>query len=256
MKRIAELGASDVADLCARTAEALRGAASFEAAAETFVRLLVAEFETIALARVFGTVEFDALEPQERRFAEDAVTGVSLFPTTEVLTLFGSAGAQPQWNERRKSAGHLAIPLLNRRSIQEAPMIARLLDDLHFSLKTEPPDARGLATRAFANADAICYIPDAATTVDVLGRLVVPAADFVRESGIRTVVGVGGSYIVARMFVAILLFTTETISSETALLLKDLAGTFKIATTGVVRRRVLFGLGDEPANEAGSGGPL
>ncbi len=245
MKRIAQLDASGVAELCARAAEALRDVATFEAASEIFVRLLVREFETIALARVFGTVEFEVLEPDERRFAEAAVGEVALFPTTEVLTLFGSAGARPQWNERRKSAGHLAIPLLNRRSIEEAPMIARLLDDLHFSLKTEPPGARALATRAFANADAICYIPDAATTVDVLGRLVVPAADFVRSNGIRTVVGVGGSYIVARMFVAILLFTTETISAETALLLKALAGTFKIATTGVVRRRALFGSGDE-----------
>ncbi len=253
MKRIADLDAPGIADLCARAAEALRGAASFEAAAEIFVRLLVREFETIALARVFGTVEFDALKPEERRFAEAAVADVALFPTTEVLTLFGSAGVQPQWNERRKSEAHLAIPLLNGRSIQEAPMIARLLDDLHFSLKTEAPDSRGLATRAFANADAICYIPDAATTVDVLGRLVVPAADFVRANGIRTVVGVGGSYIVARMFVAILLFTTEAIPAETALQLKELAGAFKIATTGVVRRRALFGTDDEIASDAGRG---
>ena len=241
MRPIADLTALEVATFCKRAADELRGAASFEAAADSFARQLVREFETIALARVFGTVEFEALPPAERSFAESTVPDLALFPKTEVLTLFGTAGTKPDWNDRRTSAGHLAIPLLNRRTIEEAPMITRLLDDLRFSLKAEAGDSRQLATRAFADANAVCYIPDAATTVDVLGRLVIPATEFVRDNTIRTVVGVGGSYVVARMFVAILLFTTEAIPPATAIHLKELSNTFKVATTGLVRRKSLFG---------------
>ena len=218
----------------------LRAAESFEAAAGRFAEALASRFHSIALARVFATVEYKRLPQLEREFASSLVSKLVLFPTTEVLTLFGTAGSEPAWCDRRRSQGHLAIPLLNRQSIDAAPMIAKLLNDLHFTVNTESPAPQRPATRAFANANALCHIADAATTVDVLGRPIIPASDFVRSYGIRTVIGIGGSYIVARMFVAIVLFTTETIPKETAMHLLQLSSTFKAATTAVVRRDAFF----------------
>ena len=240
MKTISECTVNDIAEFSEEIAGALDSAQSFESAAQRFAIRLVERFDTIALARVFGTVAYDRLPEAEREFAASLAAEISLFPTTEVLTLFGTAGVERTWHDRYNSKGHLAIPLLSRRSIDEAPMISKLLNDLHFAFDAEGPESRPDATRAYANANAVCYIPDAATTVDILGRPIIPAAEFVRDYGIRTVIGVGGSYVVSRMFVAIVLFTRESIARETAVHISKLSDTFKSVTTTSVRGRYLF----------------
>jgi hypothetical protein len=240
MAEISQCSASDIERFCTTIFEPLRAARTFETASRILVQSLRNEFENIALARVFGTVEYQQLPDSERRFAAAIASDFSLFPTTEVLTLFGTSGIETDWQDRRRSERHLAMPLLNWRSINDAPMLSKLLNDLHYTVTVEQPTSRAVPTRAFANANALCYIADAGTSVDILGRSIIPAIDFVRSYNIRTVVGVGGSYIVARMFVAVVLFTSENILKDTATHLLPLSNTFKAATSDVVLRNALF----------------
>ncbi|GAC1305628.1 MAG: hypothetical protein NVSMB19_17220 [Vulcanimicrobiaceae bacterium] len=229
----AERFAQDVGD-------ALRGAASFEAAAQRFAERLVQRFDTIVLARVFATVQYHQLPPDERRFVSSTSPDVTLLPSATVLTLFGTSGVRPAWNDRRQSSAHRALPLLDRRTIEEAPMLSRLLNDLQFALDGEAGKPAKFVTRAFANANGLCHIPDAGTTVDDAGRKVIPDGAFVREHALRTVVAFGGPFVVGRVFVATILFTTETISKEAAMHLVRLSSAFKSATTGVVQHGSLF----------------
>ncbi len=230
----------DVERFAEEVSAGLRSARSFESAAQLFAEQLTARFPSVVLARVFATVRHARLPPRESAFAASVAGHVSLFPTTEVLTLFGTAGARPAWNDRRRSHGHLAIPLLNRGQIDDAPMISRLLRDLRFRLDSDADETAPFVTRAFANANGLFYVHDAATTVDDQGRRVIPAAEFVREQGVGSVFGFGGSYVIQPMFVSAILFTKERIAKQTAMHFLQLSSTFKGATSRFIMRGLLF----------------
>jgi hypothetical protein len=231
----------DVERLAEELSPGLRSARSFESAAQGFAEQLIARFPSLVLARVFATVPHARLPGPERAVATSLAGEISLFPTSDVLTLFGTSGTRPAWNDRRRSRDHLAIPLLNRGQIDQAPMISRLLADLRFRLE-EPPasESAPFVTRAFANANGLFYVADAGTTLDEKGRLVIPATEFVRDHDIGTVFGFGGSYVVQPMFVSTILFTKERVSKQSAMHFLQLSSAFKGATSRFVTRGLLF----------------
>jgi hypothetical protein len=230
----------DVERLAEELSLGLRSARSFENAAQGFAERLTAQFPSLVLARVFATVPHARLPGRERAFATSLAGEISLFPTSDVLTLFGTSGTRPAWNERRRSRDHLAIPLLNRGQIDEAPMISRLLSDLRFRLEPAASESAPFVTRAFANANGLFYVADAAATLDEKGRLVIPAAEFVRDHDVGTVFGFGGSYVIQPMFVSTILFTKERVTKQTAMHFLQLSSAFKGATSRFVTRGLLF----------------
>src|ERR1700712_2299816 len=124
-----------------------------ESAAQDFAGLFVEEFEEVVLARVFAVLPYAVLPAAERAFADGCVGGdpSRLSPRTPVLTLLGTRGTQPEWNSRKLSNGHLAIPLLDRSFVQGAPMIAKLLADLEIELR-ELDGGLPIATRQMLGA--------------------------------------------------------------------------------------------------------
>ena len=50
------------------------------------------------------------------------------------------------------------------------------------------------------------FVPDAATSHDEAGRLLIPAQDFVRRYGVRTVIGVGGQFAGSGMILVCVFF--------------------------------------------------
>src|SRR6202022_3959019 len=108
-------------------------------------------FPSIVLARVLGRVPYSRLPVAESCAANAAAGGVALFPSTDVLTLLGTSGAQPAWNDRHRSRAHLAIPLVSRAHVDGIPMVSRLLSDLRYRLRADE-DVSPFVTRAFANA--------------------------------------------------------------------------------------------------------
>ncbi len=249
MATIAQATDRDVGRLAEELSGGLRSRGSFAEAAQWFACELADRFPSIVLARVFATVPHSRLPQPERDAAASAAAGVALFPATEVLTLFGSAGVRPEWNDRRRSRGHLAIPLVSRAHVDDIPMVSRLLSDLRFRLDDDPHPSP-FVTRAFANANGLFYIPDAETALDHRGRKIVPAADFVREHGVRSVFGFGGSYVIQRMFVSTIVFTRETIEKSSAMNFLQLSSAYKAGTTRLVSRGLLFD-GDAVATSNG-----
>ena len=163
----------------------LHGVASFEAAASAFVDTFYTAFDDFTLlVRVFAIVPYRRLDTAERAYLGD------LHEATPVLTLMGTRGIEPQWNDRRTSQNHRAIPLISETFVEEAPMIAKLfaeIGDSPFALL----DGDWQFVRRTAGADGLFFVGDARTTTDLRGRRVIPAADFVERYGVRTVFGFG-----------------------------------------------------------------
>jgi hypothetical protein len=174
-------------------------------AAQAFVEDLASTFSSVVLARMFLVVPLSSLPAGERSVATLAANGdARLRPQTRVLSLVGTYGREPGWQSRALSRGHGAIPLLDTAHVQAVPMIARLLADLQVDL--------------------------AETALDAWGRYIIPARDFVTQYGVRTVFGMGGSYLDGTLAVAVV-FTDELVPVTIVDQLAGLISNFKMSTS-------------------------
>jgi hypothetical protein len=212
-----------------------RSATSVEHAAQAFAVDLAKTFPSIVLARIFATVPLERLQPGDHAYATTMARGnPDLRPHTRVLSLLGTAGADPAWCDRRLSAGHRAIPLLNRTFVQNAPMIAKLLADLEVDLAGLDNGSPIATRRMLGGLNNMFFVPDAQAP-ESDGRHVIAAQDFVKARGIRTVFGMGGSYVDGTLVIAIA-FTTERIERRAVDRFPSLIGNFKMATGALAAR--------------------
>lgn len=162
----------------------------------------------------------------------------TIAPETPVLCLLGTSGIVPAWKDRRQSAGHRLIPLVDNAAVQSIPMVARLLADLgvawaDLQLESFPTrEMMGGQNRAF-------YVQDAQEARDERGRLIISNAPFVREHGVRTVFGMGGAYLDGSIAIAIL-FTSEDIERTAVDRFASLVSTYKMITERNVKEQRIF----------------
>ena len=230
---------------------AIAGEPTLCSAAQKFVTSFVASFPSVVLARMFAVVPFKLLPEADaaaaRKFAKNVDAVSLLLPTTPVLSLLGSSGIAPEWNERSRSNGHLAIPLLSRALVDGIPMIAQLLADVGADLSWLD-DARGIDSRRMLGSSNQCfYVAQASTSRDSRGRLIIPSQTFVAEFRIETVFGMAGSYVDGTMLAAIF-FSTEVVQRAAIDRFPTLIANFKMATTALALQGRIYA-----AATAGSG---
>jgi hypothetical protein len=194
--------------------------------------------ESLALVRVFATVAFGELPPSNQAFVRTllrsrGIRGV-IAPATPVLSLMGTRGLLPEWNDREHSQSHIGIPLASADFVGEIPMIARLLAELGIEIVGMDGGGARIVRSKVGNLSGMFYVADARTETDAQGRLIISAQDFVAEHGVRTVFGFGGAYMLERSYVAVILFTRETIQAEQARELAPLSSALKAATMRLV----------------------
>jgi len=218
---------------------------SLASAAQVLADSVFSAFEeSLALVRVFSTVPFGELPGANQGFVRSLMRdrGVErlLSPATPVLSLMGTKGARPEWNDRMQSRGHIGIPLVSAEFISAIPMIARLLSE--FGLVIEGIDGGGsrIVRSKVGNLSGMFYVADARTETDLQGRHVISAQDFVEEHCVRTVFGFGGAYMLERSCVAVILFATESIDAERARELAPLSSALKAATMRLVDQGRFF----------------
>ncbi len=192
------------------------------------------------LVRVYQTAPYAALDPDLQRFARDLDPGSEEHSTLRCLVLLATAGEEPAWNHRALSRSHRAIPLRSERAVAEAPMIAQLILQMGLDVSTivRPPEP-GLLLDEAGRAREVFFVPDAE------GSPFVPAQDFVRDYGVRSVIGFGG-LVSAGVFCAAILFSRVRVSSEVADLFKVIGLNFKLAMLPL-QSRPLFDPADRPA---------
>ena len=168
------------------------------------------------LVRFYKTHAFAALPEELREFAARMAEGTPA-PQTRCLTLLATTGERTEWNDRRRSSGHQAIPLVSAEMVARAPMVAELvrafgleLDDVVRPTSEVVPALRGRTYGIF-------HVPEAA------GSPFIPAQrEFVEAHAVRSVVGFGGTLPSGELF-AIILFARVPVSAQIADRFRNLA---------------------------------
>lgn len=230
--------------LRSRLQEELRECVHLQEAAQKCARIIYEEFqESIVLARVFATLAFKDLPSRDKAFITDLANLkqiVSLLgDKTPVLSLLGTYGARSEWSNRYNSQGHLGIPLVTSSFVDSIPMVSRLMSDMGIGLDWFDQSEPNLLVKSFGRTTGVFYVRDARTRVDQQNRKIVSAQDFVAAEGIRTVFGLGGSYLNGS-FLTMIIFTRETIEQPQAERFMSLVNTFKIATMSLVMKKAIF----------------
>lgn len=209
------IGVDDVIALNAALREVAASSTTMAEAAQEITALIHRELvledgETAcALVRLYTTIR-------------DARRGKAARPDQD-LVLLGTSGDLPAWNDRKQSASHGAIPL-DRADIlaDRAPMIAGLLTDLGVDIDAFV-DLAARDARLIQHQDyGIFHVQEAA------GSALIPAQDFVREHGVRSVVGCGGGLPSAEVFVLVL-FSKVELDVDAAALFRTVAFGIKAA---------------------------
>lgn len=229
--RVFDLNALGLSDLV-RISAALRvppPVATMEQAAEYVVGYLYDNLldkqtgeRSSALVRCYKTHPYAALDADLRAFADRLLDGGTDVETLRCLTLLATAGERPEWNDRRRSVSHRAIPLLSAEAVARSPMINELIVQLGVDVEglLRP---RGLLVDAQPRTFNVFHVPEA------LGSPYVPDQDgFVVPYGIRSVVGFGGLLPDGELY-AVILFSRTPISRETAEQFRTVTATVGLA---------------------------
>lgn len=243
MATIAQLSLGELRALQTALQQRVEGSPHLERAAQAVASVLYERFAaTLPLVRVFATTHLRELPAPDREFvahlADSRGVRDALREETLVLSLLGTRGARPEWNERRRSRGHLGFPFANAAFVDAVPMMASLMQEM--GVRLEGADAAGpsMVHKAVGLA-GLFHVAQAATTLDARGRRIIGAQDFVAAAGIQTVFAIGGVYFDGT-FVTAMFFSTETIPRAQAQRFVPLINVLKAATTTIVGERRIF----------------
>jgi hypothetical protein len=242
--RIDEATPVAVTDLWQSIESGVRQAGSLENAAQQMASALHLRFdESIALARVFLTVRFDSLPARNREFvrslAASSGAGPDLKETTPVLSLLGTHGDQEEWNDPRRSQGHLGIPLISSDFVGAIPMVSRLLRELGVPLDWIDTHDASVIQKTLGDAASLFFVEDASQVTDDQGRKIIAAQEFVSGYKIQSVFGIGGAYSGGDMLVTVV-FSHDRFSRERAEQFLPLVTLFKSNTDRLVTEGRLF----------------
>jgi hypothetical protein len=234
MANITDFSLKDMVEFSAALRLMGSGAASMEEVADTIVRYLydhLTDRETgeraVALVRFFKTHPYGELDTELQEFAVKQLPAPPESPAMKCLVLLASAGIRPEWNSRKQSAGHRAIPLPSQHFIEAFPMVRQLIQQMGLEVRTVlEPDPAVIMDMAQTTYN-VFYLPEA------VGNKYVPAQDdFVIPFGIRSVLGFGGILPSGNLF-AIIMFSRVPISQQTADMFRTLALSVKVAVLPV-----------------------
>ena len=142
MALISTLTISDMKGLLDEIAQKLRDCGSLEAAAQAYVSIFYGNLaDSIVLARFFATVPFRDLPGPNKRFVQDLAgsAGISdkLKDSSLVLTLLGTRGAKPDWNDCGNSKDHVGIPLVSADFIEAIPIAVEVTPSIPLAPRLE-----------------------------------------------------------------------------------------------------------------------
>ncbi|PKL68491.1 MAG: hypothetical protein CVV30_11310 [Methanomicrobiales archaeon HGW-Methanomicrobiales-1] len=230
MPNIDEFTLKDMVEVSAALRRMGEDAASMEEVTDKIVHYLHDHLidkntgdKACVLVRFFKTYPYSELDAGLQEFARTMLSSPPESPAMKCMILLASAGTQPEWNSRKQSRGHKAIPLPSERFVETFPMVRQLIQQMGLEINTilQPdPDVVMDMTKKTYN---VFSIPEA------VGSKYVPAQDdFVIPFKVRSVIGFGGILPTGNLF-AIILFSKVPVPRQTADLFKSLALSVKIA---------------------------
>ncbi|MGD1859373.1 MAG: hypothetical protein ACFB0E_05310 [Leptolyngbyaceae cyanobacterium] len=218
-----------------------QGQRSMEETANQVVRYFYDNFidpETtqpaFALARFFKTHDFCKLPEDLQELAQATLSRPSAAPQMKCLTLLGTYGDRPEWQDRRSSSGHQVIPLPSEQLVTSVPMISQLIQQLGLSISNVIAPASDVIVDLQERTFNVFHIPRAPDSPYIPAQ-----AEFVQPYQIQSVLGFGG-VLPSGNLMAIILFSKAPISRQTAELFKPLALNVKMAVLAFDQKAVFM----------------
>ena len=201
-------------------------------AAQGWCDLMFERFEpSLVLVRAYMTVPYGVIPESYQKFARNVATSKGWSKPLDIdmptLCMLGTRGVDADWNDPRDSKGHLALPLIGKDFVQDIPMVTRLLNDMGVGLGWLVDRRTDVLVETLGRIAGLFYVPDARSDRDELGRHVVPDQKFVEDNQIRTVFGIGGTY-VSGNFLTMICFSQEALQRLEVVKLQTLLNTFKV----------------------------
>ena len=214
-------------------------ASSMEEVASRIVCLLNDRFKNqqtgekeCALVRFYKTHPYGELDRELQEYARSRLRQTVYLDKMKCLTLLATVGEHPQWNSRKNSAGHQAIPLPCEKTLMLFPMISQLIQQFGMEVNNLLNPDSTLIVEMEQKAYNVFYVNEA------LGSPYVPAQkDFVVPFGIKSVLGFGGMLPDGNLF-AIIIFSKVYVPKETADMFKTLSLNVKMAILPFVNGKI------------------
>jgi hypothetical protein len=242
--KIEQATSATITELWADALPRVKQAQRLEEAAQTLAEPLHKQFsESVVVTRVFLTVPFGDLPKSNREFVQNlagsAGAANALKTDTPVLSLIGTHGQEKDWCDRRKSKGHVGIPLISADFVGAIPMISRLLKEFGVPLDFLDNHDPDVLIETIGKKTGLFFVEDAAQVTDAQGRKIIAAQDFVSDHNVKSVFGIGGAYDSGQLFV-IVVFCRDAFSRTTAEDFLTLATLFQSQTNGLASSQNIF----------------
>jgi hypothetical protein len=220
---ISHFGVAETLSCSSRLRDVVRSHTTAEALAAAMCTYLFgalvdgADHPACPLIRCYVTHPYASLPADDQAFARGLTGDPTQWPNLKCLTLLGTRGDRDEWNDRRSSRGHRAIPIPTVAMVQKAPMIAQLFLQMGVDLPSlvEPaPELIGDSVKRIYN---VFYVGNAH------GSAHIPAQEeFVERYGVQSVIGFGGALPWGEHF-AVILFSRVHIAEATVGRFRSLA---------------------------------
>ncbi|MHC4271264.1 MAG: hypothetical protein ACYST2_02990 [Planctomycetota bacterium] len=245
MSSITTIDSASLIPLLDKIKEQAHGCQTLEQAAQIVTDILYDQLsDSIVLVRVYATVPFAKLPDTNQNFVNNLAASNNITQLikddTLVLSLLATRGLKPPWNDRLKSQGHVGIPLASADFIDQVPMISRLLKEIVLDLDWIDSQDTNIVTESIAGISGVFYVEDAEQTVDNLGRKIIPAQDFVKENGVKTVFGLAIGYPDTSTFITMIVFCRDTLKKYQTEIFFPLIYTLKESTASLVSTQMIF----------------
>ncbi|MBE7446584.1 MAG: hypothetical protein HS132_15660 [Planctomycetia bacterium] len=185
-----------------------------------------------ALVRFFMTYPYESLDEELRQLASKMPGGKSLTNTTSCLVLLATMGVLPEWNSQKLSKGHRVIPLVDKQTMEQHPMIAQLVYQLGIDIDNVLHPRPALETELESKIFNVFHVPDA------LGSPHIPAqSEFVIPFGIKSALGFGSMLPTGNLF-TVVVFSKMKVPRNTAEMFKYLALNTRMAVLPFVSKKI------------------
>lgn len=243
MISLSVLSVRGLAELCTRISDCSTAATSMEQVAGRAIAVLRNAFtgddgrSDIVLARLFVTSSTTALpaELRDRARAQCLQDGTGT-GTGRNLLLLATEGDLPAWCDRRRSRAHEVLTLGDPAHLGSMPMVAALVSHLGLDV-----DGFLRGNHSTENELGVFFVREA------LGDPAIPDQHFVREHGVRAVLGFGDVLPGGEVF-TVVVFTRSPVADEVAAMFRTLAVAAKLAMLNALELPLLDGQQPRPAD--------
>ncbi len=176
------------------------------------------------LSRFFKSCIYEELPDDIKKHIQHNEGREKIPAKNRFLTLLGTSGDLKEWNCRKESKGHQALPLYDPRIVNDIPMLSALLSQIGFNISELANADKSIIIDKEEHEFGIFCVEEARGS-----KLIPKQAELVEPFGIKSVFGFGGHYKTNEIY-AIIVFSREKISSEMAKLFLSLNPAVKLIT--------------------------